>query len=117
MTYKSVGITDTPNELLPNKLHHRFHTDAFGKPTGGYSKGTGLALTWQAGPVEDGKPNGAFIEDLIRTAIHRLEWYQSGEFACEENAQTIEHLQAALQTQMNRTKDRIKRNVEGTYKR
>ena len=90
-----------------------------GKPAGGCTYGTGFAISWQNGPLGRGEerraPNGAFVEDIIASAIDRLEWYQQGEFACMENAQAIQDLRRALESLNQRTLRREERGVEGTH--
>lgn len=98
--------------------HHR--TDADGRPAGGQTLGRGFTIAWQDGPLGRGdertEPNGAFVEDVIKAAIGRLEFYQSSEFKCDYNQRALEHLRNALQECNNRTADREKRDVEGTHK-
>ncbi len=98
--------------------HH--WADPHGKPSGGCSFGTGFAISWQMGPLGRGAdqrrdPNGAFVEDIIAAARSRIAWYQTTEFDCEENAQAIDALTAALEALNRRTEDRVKREVEGTH--
>ena len=94
-------------------------TDENGMPSGGHSWGTGFAIAWQHGPLGRGDsrkaPNGAFVEDVIDAALHRIRQYQDTDFACEENEEAIGHLVAALGSLDRRTKDREARAVEGTH--
>ncbi len=94
--------------------------DANGNPAGGTTFGNGFAIGWQHGPLGRGAerraPNGAFIEDIIEAAADRLRYYQSGRFACDENARAIRLLEAAVETLNYRTRDREARGVEGTHK-
>ncbi len=109
------------------------HTnDANGNPAGGTTTGTGISIGWQNGPLgrhaagcEEGKPcvegctrvapNGAFVEDVIEAAADRLRYYQGSRFACETNAEALDHLEKALAALDRRTKDRESRKVEGTH--
>jgi len=95
------------------------HDDADGNPAGGSVQGTGMQITWQNGQLGRGEerrePNGAFVEDVIAAARQRLEYYQSGKFACDENAEAIGHLTDALEVLRRRTADREERGVEGVY--
>ena len=95
--------------------------DENGKPAGGATFGNGFAISWQNGPLGRGnerrEPNGAFVEDVIEAARDRLAFYQSGEFACDENQQALDHLNEALEILDARTRQREARGVEGTYKR
>lgn len=93
--------------------------DADGNPAGGTTFGCGFAIGWQNGPLGRGderkEPNGAFVEDIIRAAIDRIEYYQRSKFNCYENALAITHLEQALGVLEQRTAEREKRDVEGTH--
>ena len=84
----------------------------------GTTYGVGFSIGWQHGPLgRDGDrkdPNGAFVEDVIKAAVDRLQFYQDGKFASEYNKDALLHLQAALVCLHERTADREKRDVEGT---
>lgn len=94
-------------------------TDTDGNPTGGVTRGRGLKIDWQNGPLgrppNRKEPNGAFVEDVIKAAVDRLEYYQQSKFACEENAKALEYLHMALNNLATRTTKREAREVEGTY--
>jgi hypothetical protein len=93
--------------------------DANGNPAGGSTSGVGFAISWQNGPLgrdaERIPPNGAFVEEITKAAIDRLEYYQNSRFACKENLAAIIHLQRALNEMNARTASREKRQVEGTH--
>ena len=92
-------------------------TDSQGLPAGGHALGRGLSVQFQPGPVKEvGAVVGAFVEDLLVVAINRLEWYQSGRFACAENGRAIEMMNGALDLLNERTAERRKRGVEGQHK-
>lgn len=95
------------------------NVDAEKRPAGGFVEGTGLRIDWQNGPLGRGKdriePNGAFVETVIAAAKQRLEHYQLSQFACNENAAAIEHLEAALVVLNSRTSRREHAGVEGTH--
>lgn len=96
--------------------------DRNGNPSGGYVRGVGFEIRWQAGPLGRGDhriaPNGTFVEDVIDAARQRLAFYQEGadgRFACPENATAIYHLQQALAALDSRTARREAQGTEGTY--
>lgn len=93
--------------------------DENGNPAGGSLSGKGLSIEWQDGPLgrgEDRKePNGAFVETVIAAAKSRLVFYQESKFACADNAEMIEHLDAALAIANRRTARREAQQVEGTH--
>jgi len=91
--------------------------NGIGHPEGGFVRGTGLSIEWQKGPLGRGadrkKPNGAFVETVIAAAKQRIEFYQTTEFSCRENAIAITKLDEALMWLDKRTRDREERGVEG----
>lgn len=93
--------------------------DGGGRPEGGHTFGVGFAIAWQRGPLGRGEgripPNGAFVEDIIAAAADRIAFYQDSEFACQENADALEHLNKALAILDERTKAREAQRVEGTH--
>lgn len=72
------------------------------------------AVSFQKGAIQENGVNGCQIEDLLAIAIHRLDGFQSGEFACKENALAMKCIEDGLSWLNLRTKDRQKREVEGT---
>jgi hypothetical protein len=93
--------------------------DDAGNPAGGETRGVGITIIWQDGPLgrdEDRiPPNGAFVEGVIASAIGRLKFYNDGKFRCRENSLAITHLEEALHWCKARTADREARKVEGTH--
>ena len=93
--------------------------DEHGNPTGGTVTGTGLAISWQDGPLGRGderkEPNGAFVETVIAAALQRIEFYQDSKFACVENANAISALRSALDALASRTFAREAAGKEGTH--
>lgn len=105
--------------MTDNKLICINEADENGNPTGGHTFGVGLEIHWQNGPLGRGddrkEQNGAFVEDVIRAAIRRLEFFQASKFSCPGNLSAINALSAALVALEKRTADREKRGVEGTH--
>lgn len=93
--------------------------DDEGRPAGGTLVGEGLAISWQNGPLGRGDerkaPNGAFVETVIAAAKSRLEFYETTQFASDENASAISFLDAALGVLNLRTQRREAQGVEGTH--
>jgi len=96
---------------------HENWLDSNGNPAGGTTSGVGFCISWQNGPLGRGadrkEPNGAFVENIIKATIKRLQFYQESKFVCVENAAAINCLDDALLFLQKRTKDREKRGVEG----
>jgi len=101
------------------RLIEEHWNDVDGNPAGGVTSGQGFTISWQNGPLgrdEDRKePNGAFVEDIIRAAMKRLQFYQRSKFNCGANARAIDDLDRALFSLEARTAERCKRGVEGTH--
>lgn len=71
-------------------------------------------LRFQNGPPADGV-NGLTHEVLIAILIDRFTAFQSGPFACQENADALNYLISMHNSLFIRTRDRQSRGVEGTY--
>lgn len=106
---------------METPFYQRHDLDAEGRPDGGVTWGDGFTITWQKGPLGRGEnraiPNGAFVENIINAAIGRIEFYQAGQFACDENAEALQHLIDARDALRSRTANREARGVEGTHER
>lgn len=64
---------------------------------------------------EDGtEKNGTTLEEMLRVSIERLKDLNN-RFGCRENSIAITKMQEALMWLEERTKDRIKRGVEGQH--
>jgi hypothetical protein len=70
-------------------------------------------ISFQNGPVHEAGVNGITQEVLIAICVDRLRSFQAGNFPCDENAQALHHLLAALEALKSRTRDRVSRGVEG----
>lgn len=72
-------------------------------------------------PVEPGSTelitvmDGTTNEEVLEMLINRMNYLQN-KFPCRENAIVITHLETALLWLEKRTRDRVKRQVEGTNK-
>ena len=79
---------------------------------------TGLLVEFQNGPLKETRiPNGISIEALLAIIEDRLVGFQSGQFACRENAVALTKIQEAMMWLQKRTMDRMKRGVEGTLQK
>lgn len=88
-----------------------------------------VTLSFQNGTVLDAGFNGVTNEALLAVDIDRMRGFQyarkedgtfdvntPGKYACEENAEALMHMEAALFCLQKRTKNRLARGVEGTHK-
>lgn len=71
-------------------------------------------INFQDGPIKEFGINGVTQETLLTIVIDRLRGFQSGDFACRENAIALTHIETALMWLQNRTRKRLARGVEGT---
>jgi hypothetical protein len=74
--------------------------------------------TWdthfQEGPLQEVGVNGVSNEALLAMVRDRLECFQAGTYACEENEKALVAVIAAMSWLCRRTKNRLERGVEGT---
>lgn len=72
----------------------------------------------QKEPIKDDHPNlqtvndGTTNEEVLEMMIDRMKYLQA-KFPCRENAIVITNLEESLMWLEKRTRDRVKRNVEG----
>ena len=71
-------------------------------------------INFQNGPIKERGVNGISHESLLAILIDRLNGFQGGEHACEENRIALGHMEKALYALKQRTAGRIGRGVEGT---
>lgn len=100
-------------------IEERHCADERGNPAGGETKGIGIDIKWQDGPLGRGEtrrePNGAFVEGVLAAALGRLEYYQRTQFSCRENACAITKIEEALHWLESRTAKRERLGIEGTH--
>lgn len=78
-----------------------------------HGHGAAFAINFQNGPIGEVGVNGISIEALLAIAADRLECFQAGPFACDDNHCALEHVNVAMEILQSRTRDRIARGVEG----
>lgn len=74
-----------------------------------------ITIKFQNGPIAEVGTNGVTHEALLAILIDRLEGFQSGPYACNENARAMQHLKDAQAILHLRTAKRLARGVEGTH--
>lgn len=74
-------------------------------------------IGFQNGPIKEHGVNGVTQEALLAIVIDRLRCFQSGPFACQDNADALDYCKGALAMLQKRTKARIARGVEGTHQK
>lgn len=77
-----------------------------------------LTVQMQEGPRKDpNSTHGVLDTDLLEIVRDRLKSFQSGPYACRENACALTHIEEALMWMNKRVEDRITRGVLGTYEK
>jgi hypothetical protein len=71
------------------------------------------SIIFQCGPIAEHGVNGVTQEALLAIVADRLECFQAGPFASDYNARALEHVKAAQESLLSRTRDRMARGVEG----
>ena len=74
-------------------------------------------IKFQNGPINEAGVNGISGEALLAIVEDRLIGFQSGQFACRENAVALTKLQECMMWLQKRTRDRMARGVEGTHEK
>jgi len=73
-----------------------------------------ILLRFQNGPIAEVGTNGITHEALLAILADRLRGFQSGAYACQENADALSAIQLAQECLHSRTRKRVERGVEGT---
>jgi hypothetical protein len=72
-------------------------------------------IGFQNGPIAEAGINGISQEALLAVVEDRLIGFQSGQYATADNAEALQHVQAAMECLHRRTRERVARGVEGTH--
>jgi len=109
-----IGVLDDPGQ--GNACHRYLIRDEEGcQPPGEPINGrVNCLVEFQDGPIQEVGVNGISNEALLAVVEDRLQGFQSGDYACRENALALTKLQEAMMWLHKRTRDRVARGVEGT---
>lgn len=105
--YTEVVVIDEKGQ---GNANHRYCIGTVAEP-----KTIFCEVNFQNGPIKEVGVNGVMNEDLITIVIDRMRGFQSGNYACRENALALTKLEEALMWLTKRTNDRIDKGVEGTH--
>lgn len=114
----SVAVQDEPGQ---GGACHRYEISGFntitnvGEPGGSHQLST--AILFQNGPIKEVGVNGVTHEALLAILIDRLRSFQAGPYANRANAIALTHFEEGLMWLQLRTRERIKRGVEGTHQK
>lgn len=79
----------------------------------GFDAGGQHYVRFQNGGIAEHGVNGITQEVLLAIVADRLQCFQAGPFASDYNAKALEHVLAAQESLLSRTRDRMARGVEG----
>lgn len=106
----NVSALDSPDPNAGNACHH-YAIAYLGGPM------PGCEIKFQHGPRgEPGSISGVFDDALLAVVQHRLEGFQSGEFACRENHIALTALKQARAALGGRVAKRMAQGVLGANK-
>lgn len=108
--YLISGFNLKTNPALSETEGDSIGNEEFASPDSG-------CIIFQNGPIKEVGVNGITHESLLAILIDRLEGFQSGPYACEDNALALMQLKLALRNLQARTMRRIERGVEGTHEK
>lgn len=110
-----ITATDDPGAGGAN---HRYQIDGVDwarNPSGvGPDRNAPALIIFQNGGIPDNGVNGLTNEALLAIVADRLECFQAGPFAAQENATALSSINNALRALQQWTIKRIARGVEGT---
>jgi hypothetical protein len=113
----TIEVTDAPGQ---GGASHLYRVTGFNAASNGSNPMLNHAFSeqwilFQNGPIQVFGVNGVTHEALLAIVIDRLRHYQAGPFASSWNAAALRKCEDALEDLQLRTRERIKRGVEGTH--
>lgn len=110
-------------EVGAGGAHHRYLIDGFDTTNNPSREGpydadavqSHMVVLLQNGPIGEVGVNGVTHEVLLAIIKHRLEAFQRGPYACDDNAVALTAVDNAIAALQARTIARIARGVEGTH--
>lgn len=114
-----IQVLDEPGSGNANHRYHVTTVESAPPPETDVEKCMSMAraihdIHFQNGPIAEAGVNGISNEVLLAIVEDRLLGFQSGQFACRENAIALTKIQEAMMWLQKRTRDRVARGVEGT---
>ena len=114
----SITIADAPGA---GGASHRYEITGYYGDTNDSRRADDASLIetvilFQNGPINEKGVNGITQEVLLAIVADRLRSFQSGPFACRENALALTKIEEAMHWLQQRTLARMRRGVEGTNK-
>lgn len=114
------GLNESVNIIVmdepgPGNACHHYRIEPITLP-GDHPEGAinPCTIRFQNGPIAEAGVNGISNEALLAVVEDRLLGFQSGQYACRENAIALTKLQESMMWLQRRTRNRVARGVEGT---
>lgn len=107
----NITVLDEPGAGGAN---HVYEVSGFNIPDAPAESGY-VKISFQNGPINENGINGLTQEVLLAIVADRLRSFQSGKFACRENALALTAVEEAMNWLHQRTRQRMNRGVEGTH--
>ena len=111
----NITVVDEPGSGGANHQYQIAWPLSDSEPTAYPEQYDRVDICFQNGPIKEVGTNGVTHEVLLEIIKDRLIGFQSGPFACADNAKALDHIMAAQECLLNRTKVRAARGVEGTH--
>lgn len=116
----TITVSDEPGAGGANHRYEVTGFDTSGNPSKEDAKGYASSFSrqvilFQNGPINENGVNGLTQEVLLAIVADRLRSFQSGPFACRENALALTKIEEAQHWLHARTLARMQRGVEGTH--
>jgi hypothetical protein len=115
-TSLKIIVADMPGH---GNANHRYEVSGLNTSSNVSELGGSIAekivILFQNGTIPDVGVNGLTLEALLAICADRLIGFQSGKFACNDNAEALAHIEQALTLLQKRTRSRIARSVEGKH--
>jgi hypothetical protein len=114
----AIAVTDEPGAGGAN---HRYEITGFDTATNASLSSDSpepkskTVILFQNGPIGEKGVNGVTQEVLLAIVADRLQSFQAGPYASDLNAKALEHVSAAQEALLSRTRERMARGVEGTH--
>jgi hypothetical protein len=105
-----ITVLDQPGSGGAN---HEYRIEATDDGSGKPHKIADHHISFQNGAINEHGVNGVTQEVLLAIVADRLECFQAGPFASDYNAKALDHVKAAQESLLQRTRDRMARGVEG----
>jgi len=110
-------VIDVMDEPGPGGANHHYRIRGFAHPIEAeFEILTAVDIHFQNGAIGEVGVNGITHEALLAIIADRLRAFQSGPYACRENAVALTKIEEAQHWLHHRTRAREARGVEGTMK-